>query len=106
MLKVEGNDLNLPTEWLKVNPIIYRRALHRMNSCLTIKNDTLYWEIQNGAEVKISENIYNYITYLWKYSNAKLKSDTSYEIRKNIQDGGYIITLKNYQDSTLIKIDQ
>lgn len=39
---------------------IYFQAVGRIKKGLSIKNDTMYLNIKNGAEVKIPENLYAY----------------------------------------------
>lgn len=94
-LNIEGGRLeNLFIE-AKVDRSVYYRALQRMNRGLSIQNDTFCWNIENGAEVKISENIYDYITLQWRLDNEKLKSDTIYEIRISAEDSIYFVAPKN-----------
>lgn len=101
-LEVEGNLLE---DWSQTDRRIYGQAHARMSRCMYIQHDTLSWDIKNGAEIRISENIYDYLTTIWHLDNLKLKTDTVYEIRKNTQAGGYFVTRKDLpEDMGLIKI--
>lgn len=56
------------------NMDVYSPAYERMRKHLRFKDNQLQWDMQNGEEMKISENIFNYITMMWKDDNEKLKS--------------------------------
>lgn len=41
---------------------VYLSAHDRMMKCVYLKNQRLAWDIKSGSEIKISENIYKYLT--------------------------------------------
>lgn len=103
-LNIEGGNLdNLFMEG-RVNHKIYYQAVRRLNRGVSVQGDTLYWSIKNGAEVKVSENIYDYITFVWKLGNKNLRTDKNYEIRKGIEDGVYFVTRKDASEKIGVKI--
>lgn len=79
----------------QVDQNIYFQAVGRIKKGLTIKNDTLYLNIKNGAEVKISENLYAYFQKRIMSDNRKLKTNPDYEIRQSLLDGSYFVTRKD-----------
>lgn len=90
-LAIEGN-LNEPDViWKNVD--VYYAALHRMRSFLSAKDNRLSWEIQKGEEIKISENIFLYVTKAWKRQNELLASG-DYELV--FTNECYGISLKNH----------
>lgn len=62
----------------------YLAALARMNRYLYVEDNRLKWDVMNGAELNISENIYEYVTCSWKATNSQLE-----------ESGG---TLETYHD--------
>ena len=85
-LAFDGNIFDPLVIWDHMD--IYSLAYERIRKCLKFKDNQLQWNIQNGEEIKISENIFEYITMMWNYDNELLKSgeyelkldDTYYEI--------------------------
>ena len=52
----------------------YLLAFGRMNAHLKIKDERLAWDFKSGADLNISENIYDYVTGVWNRRNEKLNS--------------------------------
>ena len=50
------------------------RALTRMERHHTILNNQFVWNMKNGAQVKISDNLYDFIIRWWERENARLKT--------------------------------
>lgn len=78
LLSIEG-DLTDPTI-LWNNMSIYSFACERMHRHLFI--DTIFnqlkWDFNNSSDLKISENIYNYITNCWVDDNKTLKENNNH----------------------------
>ena len=62
-LGFEG-DLNYP-EVIWGNVDTYLRAFERMKAHLKLKDGALVWNIKNGDELNISENIFEYVEF-WR----------------------------------------
>lgn len=74
-LKIEG-DLNDPENiWNNIN--VYSAACERMHRCLKFEKNKILWNIDNSQDLKISQNIYDYIIEAWNYDN-NLIQDTNY----------------------------
>lgn len=71
-LKIEGDLYDPQVIWADVD--IYLAAFDRMKRYLKIEKDVLKWDIEKGAEINISENIYDYIVNGWKCQNKQLAS--------------------------------
>lgn len=71
-LKIEGDLYDPQVIWANVD--IYLAAFDRMKRYLKIEKDVLKWDIEKGAEINISENIYDYIVDGWKCHNKQLAS--------------------------------
>lgn len=76
-LNIEGGDLEQLFIEAKVNHAVYYQAVKRMEKGLSVKDDTLYLKIRNGAEIKISENIYDYVSFMIRLENRKRKNEQS-----------------------------
>lgn len=76
---------------------IYLAAHARMTRHLRIENNRLIWDFTNPEELKISENIYEYLTTLWEYDNKQLESG-KYHL-KTEYEGYSIITIENDESS-------
>ena len=50
------------------------RALTRMERHHTILNNQFVWNMKNGAQVKVSDNLYDFIIRWWERENARLKT--------------------------------
>lgn len=94
-LAIEGGDLELLFLEAKVNHRVYSRAVERIHRGLRVQGDTLYLSIRNGAEVKVSKNIYDYVAHMVALNNRRLKTDTLYEIRQEPGTNGYFVTRKD-----------
>lgn len=79
----------------KVDGSLYSRAAVRVLKTPRIQGDTLYLPIKNGAEVKVSENVYRYIVDVVRSGNRLLQTDTSYGIRMALPDSTYFVTRKS-----------
>lgn len=79
----------------KVDGSLYSRAAARVLKTPRIQGDTLYLPIKNGAEVKVSENVYRYIVDVVRSGNRLLRTDTSYGIRMALPDSTYFVTRKS-----------
>ena len=84
--KIEG-DLNNP-QVMRPNLVIYYKALRRMENYLFIEDNQLQWNIKNGAEIYISENIFQYVCNRWNKDNELIKEGHSKIINK---DGRYCV---------------
>lgn len=71
-LEFEGDPGDLLVIW--PNMSIYAPAYERMRKHLKLKDNILTWDIKNAATIRISDNIFNYITNAWKQDNAQLES--------------------------------
>lgn len=69
-LKIEGDLFYPDVMWQNVDTWV--RAQARMVKHRRILNNQFVWNVENGAQVKISENIYDYITRWWGRQNEKL----------------------------------
>lgn len=78
-----------------VDGSLYFRAAARVLKTPRIQGDTLYLPIKNGAEVKVSENVYRYLVDVMRRQNGLLRTDTSYEIRMSLRDSTYFVTRKS-----------
>lgn len=52
----------------------YLAAYARMSRHLKIEDNHLSWDFTSAEELKISQNIYDYVTSFWEYDNNVLKS--------------------------------
>ena len=85
-LGFEGDLIYPEVIWGNVDT--YLRAFERMNAYLKLKDGVLVWDIKNGGELNISENIFDYITGWWSRQNEKLNSG---DYKLEIQENGYCI---------------
>ena len=70
-----------------------------------MSGDTLCLGVPCGADVRVSENIYEYMTWITRRDNEKLKTGTDYEIRLYLPDSSYIVVRKELpEDCWLQKI--
>lgn len=53
---------------------VYLLAHQRMLNHLKFNNNLLSWDVQDGADLKISDNIYNYLIDCWNQENQLLQS--------------------------------
>ena len=81
-LGFEGDLIYPEVIWGNVDT--YLRAFERMKAHLKLKDGALVWNIKNGDELNISENIFEYVTGWWSRQNEKLNSgDYKLEIQGN-----------------------
>lgn len=88
-LNIEGDLIYPEIIWGNVD--VYIPAFKRMMRHLKIKNNLLIWDFKSGAELNVSENIYHYVTAVWKRQNIKLETG-EYEI--DLYEDGYRIISK------------
>ena len=65
-----------------------RRHLH-------FEGDTLSWDFKSAEEIKVSENIYEYVTWSWSYDNNLLR--TGDYVLSVEADGYYMVKSKKQQ---------
>ncbi len=94
-IDLENGDLEVRFLEGKVDGRVYSRAAARVLKTPRIQGDTLYLPIKNGAEVKVSENVYRYIVDVVRSGNRLLQTDTSYGIRMALPDSTYFVTRKS-----------
>lgn len=63
-----------------------------------MSGDTLCLGVPCGADVRVSENIYEYMTWVTRRDNEKLKTGTDYEIRLNLLDSSYVVLRKDFPE--------
>ena len=85
-LKIEGdlNDLQV----MRPNLDIYYKAQRRMENYLFVEDNQLQWNIKNGAEIYISENIFQFVCNKWNRDNELIKKGHSKIVHK---DGRYCV---------------
>ncbi|MBO4957447.1 hypothetical protein [Butyricimonas sp.] len=71
-LDIQGN-LNHP-DTMRRHADTWERALARMERHHTILDNQFVWNMKNGAQVKISDNLYDFIIRWWERQNKKLKT--------------------------------
>ena len=70
-----GCNQNVQNEILDVDKMYVDSTFlgfERMKAHLKIKDERLAWDFKSGADLNISENIYNYVTGVWSRRNKKL----------------------------------
>ncbi|MEG0796442.1 MAG: hypothetical protein RR397_08085 [Odoribacter sp.] len=97
-LNIKGN-LILP-EIIWDNKEIYLQAFRRMEACKYVYNGRFKWNIKNGAILKISENIFQYLVQVWKNDNKNLATG-QYEIRMTPE--GYYLALPKDSPTDIFK---
>lgn len=65
------------------------KAAERMEKHLSIENNRFKWDIKSGKDVRVSENIFQYLTRIWKDNNKKLQTG-AYEIWQH-ENGRYLV---------------
>lgn len=75
-LECEGNLIEPEVIWAHQD--VYVPAYERMRRHLHFEGDTLNWDIKNAAEVKVSQNIYDYVIDGWRQANEQLRSGDYY----------------------------
>ena len=70
------------------NVDVYLSAFNRMKAHLKVKDGRLTWDFERGADLNISENIYEYVTGVWQRQNKQLNSG---EYRLEIEDNDYTV---------------
>ena len=71
-LGFEGDLCYPEISWGNVD--VYLSAFDRMKAHLKVKDDRLTWDFRRGADLNISENIYEYVIGVWQRQNEKLDS--------------------------------
>lgn len=92
-LFIEGDLLRQPQNiWDYYD--IYVRAVNRLYQHAFPKNGYIKWNVTRGREIKISENIFFYITNEWRMDNQKIKTG-KYELRRDLIGGGLFAVPKD-----------
>lgn len=94
-LEIKGGDLNALFFESKVDPKIYYPAVNRIRRYMSLENDSIRINLKSGAEIKISENIFDYLRSGIMQDNRRVLTDTNYEVRINTLDGGYNVCRKD-----------
>lgn len=93
-LEIQG-DLNDPhVIWGNVKT--YLPAFERMKRYLYVENNRLCWDVVSGAELNISENIYDYVVSCWEGMNQQLEEG---EGELELYKGYYRISYENVDNS-------
>ncbi len=87
-LQIEG-DLNHPDVIWGAKDI-WVKALARMECHKRVLDNQFVWNVKNGSQIKISENIYVYIIRWWERQNKKLETG-KYKIER-IENGRYFVS--------------
>ncbi|WP_368243073.1 hypothetical protein [Butyricimonas sp. RTP31003st1_G1_RTP31003_210430] len=88
-LSFDGN-LNDPRV-IDANLDEYMQAYRRLTKHLTYKEGFLSWDLDSASQVKVSQNIYDYLIGCWKYDNTLLASG---EYKLDLVADGYRIMPK------------
>lgn len=88
----------------QVDRRIFTQASVRLLKTLQISGDTLRFGVQNGASIKIPENLFDYHKNIITSDNRKLRTDDKYEIRLVESDNYYFIMRKDAPENTIVKI--
>lgn len=91
-IKIEGDLYNPKIIW--ENKKNYLQAYNRFIQHLSIKENRFVWDIQNGSQIKISDNIFTYIVEGWESQNKKLATG-KYEIITVEDNLYYVAPLKD-----------
>lgn len=95
-LRIEGDLVREPQNiWEnRIVYSIYVRAVERLYQHIFPVNGYIKWNVMRGREVKISENIFVYITDEWRKDNEKIKTG-KYELRRDLSSGGLFAVPKD-----------
>lgn len=95
-LEIEGDLYDPAVIWGNVET--YMAAYNRMKCHLKLTNNQLNWDFISGKELNISENIFKYVTDIWKRENQQVRSKNFKLIYK---EGDYLIVPnKTYESSS------
>ena len=89
-LGFEGNLYDPVIIWDHMN--IYLPAHDRLMKHVYLKDGRLAWDIKSGKEIKISENIFRYLTDAMTYENDVLLPGGEYGIYQMTSTGFYIVS--------------
>ena len=98
-LEIKGDLYEPKVIW--ENEAIYLRALHRMEQLLFLENERLCWNIKNGVEIKISENIFQYIVDAWQNQNKMVESGNFGIV---LEGGRYVVRSKKVLEEETEKL--
>jgi lipoprotein len=71
-LEIEGN-LNYPdTIWRAKDTWI--KALERLERHLKVENNLLTWNVKEGHQINMGENVFHFIIEMWERDNAKVRT--------------------------------
>lgn len=97
-LEIQG-DLNDPhVIWGNVKT--YLPAFERMKRYLYVKDNRLRWDVVSGAELNISENIYDYVVERWEGMNRQLEESGG---TLELYNDYYRIAYENVDNSRILK---
>lgn len=82
---------------------IYIPAYNRLMRHVYIKNNRLVTDLKSGEEIRISENIFEYLIDAINDGNEKLSQSTEYAIYQNKFDGFYIVMKNSKHISDFMK---
>lgn len=91
-LRLEGDLERLPID--REHYWIYSRASNRVNQHLYVENGRIKCNIHRGIEIKISENVFFYLSKVCDMENEKLESG-KFEIRRYKPTGFYFAIRKD-----------
>lgn len=70
-LSIEG-DLNENPALLWRNQEIYLKALNRLEARVRVEGNRFVWDFKTAEEVRMSQNLFEYILNIWKDYNQRL----------------------------------
>lgn len=94
-IKIEGDLYNPEIIW--ANKKNYLQAYNRFIQHLSIKDNRFVWDLQNGSQIKISDNIFTYIVGGWENQNKKLATG-KFQIISTEDNFYYAAPLKDASD--------
>lgn len=98
-LEIKGDLRNPRIIWGEKDT--YLKAQERMEKHLSIENNRFKWDVENGKEVRVSENIFEYLISIWKDNNEKLQTG-KYEIWQH-ENGRYFVRPLKPEEKNSIK---
>ena len=76
------------------NVAIYLKALLRLERHLRIENNRFKWEVKEGAELRMTQNIFEYVTDRWEEYNDLLETGR-YEVEQEKMSDPYYVVPKS-----------
>ncbi|MCR9012074.1 hypothetical protein [Gabonibacter chumensis] len=90
-LRINGDVMDSHTIW--DNVAIYLKALYRLEKHLRIENNRFKWDVKDGAELRITQNIFDYVIDRWEECNDLLETGC-YEIEREMKSGRFYVVPK------------